>query len=71
MTVNVEVIKTGNEYGLQVTEGLKTAKIPLPGCESEKDAEVAKKALLAEIDAAQIQQATAPAGVGNKMDRVV
>jgi hypothetical protein len=70
MTVNVEVVKNGDTFALNVTEGKKNAQIPLDGCKSAEEAEMIKQGLLAEIDKAQIAQGTPDENTGNKMDKV-
>lgn len=70
MAVNVDVVKNGDVYSLSVKEGNKQAEIPLEGCKSAEEAEMIKQGLLAEIDKAQIANATKNEQTGNKLDKV-
>jgi hypothetical protein len=68
--INVDVVKKGDAYSLNVKEGKKQAEIPLEGCKSAEEAETIRQGLLAEIDKAQVAKATPDGNTGSKMDKV-
>lgn len=70
MTVDVNVVKNGDTYSLNVKEGQKEAQIPLEGCKSAEEAEMIRQGLLAEIDKAMIAKGTPDDQTGKKMDKV-
>lgn len=69
--INVDVVKKGDAYSLKVKEGKQEAEIPLEGCKSAEEAEMVKQGLLAEIDKAQVAQASKNEQTGNKIDKTV
>lgn len=68
--ISVDVVKKGDAYSLSIKEGKKQAEIPLEGCKSIEEAEIIKQGLLAEIDKAQVAQASKNEQTGNKIDKV-
>lgn len=69
MTTEVNVVKNGNDYALQITKDSQTAQVQLKGCKSEQEAEMIKQALLTEINKAEVQHGTKGPGVGEKLDK--